>query len=45
MEFGTFLPRDTISAELAQTCDELRRFLDERNAGQEVAATTTSSSS
>jgi hypothetical protein len=30
MDFGTFLPRDTISAELAQTCDELRRFLDKR---------------
>ena len=30
MKFGTFLPRDTISAELAQTCDDLRRILEER---------------
>jgi diguanylate cyclase len=30
MEFGVYLPRDTISPELAQTCDELRRFLEER---------------
>ena len=32
VEFGTFLPRDTISAELAETCEELRRFLEERAA-------------
>ena len=38
--FGQFLPRDTISAELAETCDELRRFLEERATRQEVAATT-----
>lgn len=36
LEFGTYLPRDTISAELAQTCDELRRFLEERGSPQEV---------
>jgi diguanylate cyclase (GGDEF)-like protein len=30
MKFGTFLPRDTISAELAQTCDDLRRILEQR---------------
>jgi diguanylate cyclase len=30
VEFGTYLPRETISAELVQTCEELRRFLDER---------------
>src|SRR5262249_29565989 len=41
MGFGKFLPRDAISAELAQTCDELRRFLEERSTHQEVAATTT----
>ncbi len=38
LEFGTYLPRESISAELAQTCDELRRFLDERGTRQEVAA-------
>jgi diguanylate cyclase (GGDEF)-like protein len=37
MEFGTFLPRDTISAELADTCDELRRFLEERGPRTETA--------
>jgi diguanylate cyclase len=40
MEFGTYLPRDTISADLAQTCDELRQYLEERGTPQEVAATT-----
>ena len=40
MGFGKFLPRDTISAELAETCDELRRFLEERATPQELAATT-----
>ncbi len=34
LEFGAFLPRDTISAELTQTCDELRRFLEERGQSQ-----------
>jgi diguanylate cyclase len=29
-EFGAYLTRDEISAELAQTCEELRQFLDER---------------
>jgi diguanylate cyclase len=29
-EFGAYLTRDEISAELAQTCDELRRFLENR---------------
>jgi hypothetical protein len=38
MEFGVYLPRDTISAELAQTCDELRRFLDERATPQPACA-------
>jgi diguanylate cyclase len=38
--FGKFLPRDAISAELAETCDELRRFLEERATRKEVAAAT-----
>jgi diguanylate cyclase len=38
MEFGVYLPRDTISPELAQTCDELRSFLEAR-ATSEVVAT------
>jgi diguanylate cyclase len=38
MEFGTYLPRDTISAELAQTCDELRRFLEARAMPQPACA-------
>jgi diguanylate cyclase len=29
-EFGSYLTRDEISSELAQTCEELRQFLDER---------------
>jgi diguanylate cyclase len=29
-EFGSYLPREEISAELAKTCEELRRFLEER---------------
>jgi diguanylate cyclase len=33
-EFGVYLTHDEISAELAETCEELRRFLDER--GQEA---------
>ena len=40
LEFGRFLPRDNISAELAQTCDELRRFLDGNSLDAEVPATT-----
>ncbi len=40
MEFGTYLPRDTISAELAQTCDELRRFLEERGTPQPSSVST-----
>jgi hypothetical protein len=35
-EFGAYLTHEEISAELAQTCDELRRFLDER--GHEASA-------
>jgi diguanylate cyclase len=40
LEFGRFLPRDNISTELAQTCDELRRFLEEHATDAEVPATT-----
>jgi diguanylate cyclase len=40
VEFDRFLPRDNISVELAQACDELRRFLEERALHQEVPATT-----
>jgi diguanylate cyclase len=29
-EFGSFLPQEEISAELAKTCEDLRRFLEER---------------
>jgi diguanylate cyclase len=34
MGFGVYLPRDTISSELAQTCDELRQYLEERGMPQ-----------
>ena len=39
-EFGAYLPHEEISAELAQTCEELRRFVDERGqeAGEACAA-------
>ena len=30
-----YLPREAISAELAQTCEELRRFVDERGQRQQ----------
>jgi diguanylate cyclase (GGDEF)-like protein len=30
LDFGVYLPRDEISSELAQTCDELRRYVEER---------------
>jgi diguanylate cyclase len=43
VEFGNYLPRETISAELAQTCDELRRVVVERSARQEIATVTTQS--
>ena len=39
VEFGTYLPQESISAELAQTCQELRRFLEERGTRADVAAT------
>jgi diguanylate cyclase len=40
MKFGTFLPRATISAELTQTCDDLRRFLEERATPQPSSLST-----
>jgi diguanylate cyclase (GGDEF)-like protein len=33
--FGAYLPAEEISAELAQTCDDLRRFIEERQAPRE----------
>jgi diguanylate cyclase len=36
-EFGSYLARDAISAGLAQTCEELRRFLAERGQPQQSA--------
>lgn len=38
MEFGTYLPRETISAELAQTCEELRQYLLARSARPDAVA-------
>ena len=29
-DFGSYLPRESISAALAETCQELRRFLEQR---------------
>jgi hypothetical protein len=34
--FGAYLPAEEISAELAQTCDDLRRFIEERQAPRET---------
>lgn len=34
MEFGKYLPRETISEELEKTCQELRQFLEERGTPQ-----------
>jgi diguanylate cyclase (GGDEF)-like protein len=39
LDLGRFLPRDNISAELAQACDELRRVLEQRASQLEVPAT------
>jgi len=38
VDFGHFLQRDAISAELAQTCDALRRVVEERNQPQTDSA-------
>jgi diguanylate cyclase (GGDEF)-like protein len=39
LDFGTYLPREAISTELAQTCEELRRFVEERSQRADEAAT------
>jgi diguanylate cyclase (GGDEF)-like protein len=41
-EFGAYLPAEEISAELAQTCEDLRRFLAERQPPQEVSTSSAS---
>jgi diguanylate cyclase len=38
VEFGNYLPREKISAELAQSCEALRRAVVERSASPDVAA-------
>jgi diguanylate cyclase len=38
LEFGTYLPQEAISAELAQTCQELRRHVEERGERREEVA-------
>jgi diguanylate cyclase len=39
-EFGAYLPAETISADLAQTCDELRRFMEGRGTRAEATVPT-----
>jgi diguanylate cyclase len=39
-EFGSFLPRESISSALAETCQELRRFLEQRGQTEEAATPT-----
>ncbi len=36
-EFGSYLPRESISSALAETCQELRRFLEQRGQSEEAA--------
>ena len=36
--FGSYLPRESISAALAETCHELRRFLEQRGQNTDVAS-------
>ncbi|MEX0612124.1 MAG: GGDEF domain-containing protein, partial [Pirellulales bacterium] len=38
MELGSYLPREMISAELAQTCEDLRRHIEERGQCSQEAA-------
>jgi hypothetical protein len=38
MDFGTYLPREIISPELAQTCQELRQYLEDRAVRQAACA-------
>jgi hypothetical protein len=40
-EFGVYLSRETISAELTETCDELRRYLEGRGSHQEFPTAAT----
>jgi diguanylate cyclase len=40
LEFGSYLPREVISADLAQTCEELRRYLEKRSPRAEAAVDT-----
>lgn len=42
-EFGDFLPREDVSAEFAQTCEDLRRFVEERGKQQPEKAEPTRS--
>ncbi len=37
-DFGSYLPREAISAELAETCQELRRFLKEHGHSEEPSS-------
>jgi len=37
VEFGSFLPGESISSALAETCQELRRFLEQRGQTEEAA--------
>ncbi len=39
--FGAYLPAEEISAQLAQTCDDLRRFIEERQSPRETPKPTT----
>jgi diguanylate cyclase (GGDEF)-like protein len=41
-DFGAYLPAEEISAELAQTCEDLRRFVAERQPSHEAPAPTPS---
>ena len=38
--FGSYLPRESISATLAETCQELRRFLEQRRRAEHVGPQT-----
>jgi diguanylate cyclase (GGDEF)-like protein len=36
IDFGSYLPREAISTELAETCQELRRYLEQRGQAEEA---------
>ena len=38
-DFGSYLPQEAISAALAETCQELRRFLEQRGQCPDAAST------